>query len=202
MGMNIRGVYVPDNDLNQRFQGNYIEIVHPESKLPELVHVNVFVDNYMHLHDGRRWMCDAIKIVRDFPELGAVEYNRTVHYLSRLPLRQWTRGLNAGVISDFCRGTDRRFNQGLNMDRAKAVFYPTYTKLGEGLEKIKKEEVVAFAYNPKFWFSGNKKRAYLWYEDVPIGEVSPERVLFFNEHCLSLKQEVKDEFKNALQTID
>lgn len=199
--MKIRGVEVSDKDLNQRFADNYIEITHPALKAPEVAHVMEFGSGKMYLNDGRVVFLKEVKITREFPELGAVEYDGTVHYLSRLPRRQWTRGLNREVITDFCRGTSRRFNQSLDIERAKAVFNPHFTPIQEGLEQIKAEKVVAFAYNPKFWFSGNKNRIYLWFEDVPVGEVAA-RAIFFNQQCLSLKQEVKDEFKNVLKTLD
>ena len=200
MPMKIRGVEVSDKDLNQRFGNNYIEIRHPDSKEPEVVHCHVFDSNSLHTQDGRVWALPTIKIVREFPELGAIEYDGTVHYLSRLPHRQWTRGFNRGVITDFCRGTNVRFNQKLDLTRAKAVFYPHYTKFKDGIEQITTGKIVAFAYNPQWWFSGNKKRVYLWFEDVPVGEVCMG-TLFFNQHCMSLKQEVKDEFKNVLKTL-
>jgi hypothetical protein len=200
MPMEIRGVQVSDKDLNQRFADNFIEVKHPGAKDPEVVHVMEFSASKLYASDSV-WPCKDIKITREFPELGAIEYDKTVHFLSRLPRRQWTRGLNRGVITDFCRGTSTRFNQKLDLDRARAVFNPHYTKLEEGLLRIGSGEIVAFAYNPRFWFSGNKKRAYLWYDDVPVGEVNGGAI-FFNVQCLSLKQEVKDEFKNVLHTLD
>lgn len=200
MPMEIRGVLVSDKDLNQRFAENYIEVLTPKAKDPEVVHVMEFSAGKIFTQDAS-FLIKEIKITREFPELGAIEYDRTVHYLSRLPRRQWTRGLNRGVITDFCRGTSTRFNQKLDLARAGAVFNPHYTKLEEGLMRIKAGDIVAFAYNPRFWFSGNKKRAYLWFEDVPVGEVNGGAI-FFNEQCLSLKQEVKDEFKNVLLTLE
>jgi hypothetical protein len=200
MPMLIRGMEVSDKDLNQRFADNYIEIKHPNSKVPEVIHVGEFSGSKLFWNDGVH-LCKDIQITREFPELGAIEFDRTVHYLSRLPRRQWTRGFNRGVITDFCRGTSTRFSQKLDLERARAVFNPHYTKLEEGLLRIGSGDIVAFAYNPRFWFSGNKKRAYLWFEDVPVGEVTGGAI-FFNEQCLSLKQEVKDEFKNVLHTFD
>jgi len=205
MPMVIRGMLVSDKDLNQRFMGTFIEIKRPGvMKKPEVIYVGEFGGGLIYAtpagSEPIRISMDKTEITREFPELGAVQYEGFVHYLSRLPLRQWSRGLKKNLITDFCRGPATRFNTKLDLARAEAIFNPTFTPLKEGLELIRKEDVQGFAYSSKFWFSGNKQRTYLWYEDVPVGEVVADSI-FFNKECLPLKQEVTDEFKNEFKIL-
>lgn len=202
MSIVIRGVSVPDKDLNQRFANNYIEVLIEGRKGPEVVRPEMFDMGFMYLRGNRELGAPiphkAVKIVREFPDLGVIHHVNAVHVLTRLPHRQWTRGFNAGVIRDFCRVPGASFNNLLDHPRAKSVFYPQYFDIQEGFPKLKKEEWYSFAYDKKFWFSGNKRTIYLWYEEIPVGEVQ-SGVLFFNRECSLLKQEVKDEFKNAFE---
>jgi hypothetical protein len=200
MPWTIRGVAISDKDLNQRYANNYIEIQPVETKEPKVVLVLEFGQGLLYPNRGDGWKLGTIKLVRDFPELGAIEFGGSVHFLRRMPLRQWTRGLNGGVLRDYCRAPQPVFSNGLSQAQAEACFYPKYTPLKEGLQKLKQEEISSFARNQKFWFSGNKRTSYLWYEEVPVGEVK-DAVLFFNPQCLILKQEVIDEFKNDFQIV-
>lgn len=205
--MVIRGVEVSDKDLNQRFQHNYIEVQIRKEKV-EIIQVDEFNANELYCRGRRRMPEEAggaiqqadVKIIREFPDLGAIEYEGNVHFLSRLPFRQWTRGLNPGVIKDYCRNPDHSTFKVLNIKKARAVFYPTYTNWKVGIPRLKNEEIGSFAHNQKFWFSGNRRTVYLWYEEVPVGEIQ-RGTLFFNPQCLLLKQEVKDEFKNAFEIV-
>lgn len=207
--MLIRGIEVPEKDLNQRFADNYIELHLPDNDKPEVVHVNRFQDGFLYLHKRNnkdlpiKLQQNKIRLIQEFPKkLGAIQFEDAVHFIRREPLRQWTRGLNNEVISDFCRkpGEDV-FHHRLSLKRAEAMFHPVFFPDWKArLALIEKEKLFSIAYNFKFWFSGNRRAIYLWYEEIPVGEIKDD-LLFFNQDCQILRQEVADEFKHTFTIV-
>jgi hypothetical protein len=133
MSWTIRGIEVLDKDLNQRYQNSFIEVLLPKEKGPRVVYVNQFDHGLIYIQSfPSAFGHKDVTLVREFPDLGAVEFKGVVHYLSRVPLRQWSRGFNSGVISDYCR-VGIPFNERLNLTQAHAAFYPYIHSSERGL---------------------------------------------------------------------
>lgn len=196
MPMKIKDVMVSDDDLNQRFRGAYIEIRKKE-EAPEIVIPQEIVLGQLFLLGADPISLKDITIVREFPSLGSVQFKEDVHFLRRKTERQWSRGLRSKVVSDYTRSRSFSYEKTITPDMARAIFYPAFQTLESGITHLYSGRLNSFAYNQEFWFSGFKKRIYLWFKDVPIGEIQSSTLFCFPE-CHHLKQEVKDEFGNGL----
>lgn len=196
--MIVQGLKLTDADLDQRYTGTFIEIFDKIQQKEILVYVRGFVGGNL-VTNTETYPYKSIEIVRDCPDFGAVLYQGDVHHLLRLPIRQWSRGFVSRVLSDFCRNQDARlFSDGVNYERAKAAFYPTYHRLIDGLAEIKSSNLRSFAFNKNYWFSGTKNRIYLWRNRTPIGIVFKDKILYWDK-TVHFKQEIKDTFKGELK---
>jgi len=123
-----------------------------------------------------------------------VNFQGNVHFLSRVPSRQWSRGIHSELISDFCRNIRvTSFHNKLRFEEVNSCFYRKWIEEKEGLQRLKEEKnFYSFAIDNNYWFSG-KKRLFLWRNLVCIGEILGGNLFAFPPACV-LEQEIKDRF--------
>ena len=129
--------------------------------------------------------------------MGAVNFESSVHLLSRRPLRQWSRGFKQDVIYDFCRDkTASSFCTNLTLLKAEATFNRVWITPKEGLAKIRNGTMHSFAMNNSYWFSGTPKHQYVWRNKVCIGEILGKQIFYFSESSL-LQEEINTDLKEV-----
>ena len=182
------------HDLQQRYKKCYLELsIHDK---PMVGFVSGIDQEGIEIHGVGDFRTANVSILREFPEMGLVNYGGSVHILSRRPIRQWSRGFREDVFFDFCRNRKvPAFHNGMNLSAAQAVFNRVWIPVKEGLIKLREEAIISFAIDNKYWFSGNKNHQYLWRNKVCIGEVVNKRIFFFKESTL-LQEEITTDLGN------
>lgn len=188
-GMKINGVQTSIKDLNQRYEATYIE-VSVKGKAPEVVYVQGFVEGdtprvdkvYLRSKEKEfQVLLSDFVIVREFPEMGAVNIGSDVFIVSINPERQWHRGLcRVRIRSETRNPALLALEANLTINTAEALFNRTYLSKEKGLALIKAGEINSFAISAKYWYSGTKSNVYMWRGKVCLGESINGRLFFFD----------------------
>ena len=185
---------ISDQDLKQRYGGTYLKLLINET--PIVSEVLWVGEHLINLSTHGEEKTKNVSIIQEFPAMGLVNYENNVHLVSRVPLRQWSRGLKKELVFDFCRNKPQScFNLRMPLAAAEALFNRVWVSPQEGLETLRKGLTHSFAINNSYWFSGNSKHQYVWRNSVCIGEIVGKRIFFFPESSL-LQEEVNTDLKD------
>ncbi len=204
-GKRINGYLVNEQGLGQRYAGSYIQALIKGREKPETVYVRAVGAGNFHVRTLQPDTdllvpYDDFSIVQEFPEMGAVNTGGAVHVLSRIPARQWSRGLASGLVEDFCRHGHSFRDVGLSHQAAKDCFDRVWISEAVGFPKLRSEELTSFARDTRYWFSGNKKHIYIWRNRACVGEVLGKKIFFLPKSCM-LKQEIKDDLGREYEIV-
>lgn len=187
-GKVINGVLVSINDLNQRYQHTYID-ASLRGEAPKIIKILGFdsgatpVSDVVYVADKQGDSVvplSELTIVREFPEMGACNIGPDVFFVSLVPERQWQRGLSKTRITSYCRNQfAKSLESRLSLDIADSLFNRKYFNQVEGLKLLKSGARNGFAMNSRYWYSGNRKKIYMWRDKVCLGELVGGTLFFF-----------------------
>ena len=182
-----------DHDLKQRYNNTYLHVRYVDQKfVGYVIQIGTELTSFRELGTFPN---KELTIIREFPEMGLINFKGSVHIVARRPVRQWSRGYKSDVIQDTCRTPGvRKFHEQLTLQGAEAAFNRVWIPLVEGLNNLANENYASFAVNNKYWFSGNKEHRYLWRNRVCVGELVSNKIFFFKESTL-LQEEIKTDLR-------
>lgn len=190
MPKQLNGMLVSTRDLIQRYQQSYFVI--SVDGVNHVIFCSTISDNtlsYTSPKDARIHL-DKFEIVKEFPEMGAVNIQGDVHYVLQNPKRQFSRGLTFNRIFDICRNPDaHRLDTGIRYGDAVSLFYRHWVDYQTGHCDIQKNIRHSFAMSNNLWVSGNKKHEYLWFRMACVAEIIQNKLFLF-PNCKLLEEEV------------
>ena len=174
----------------RKFKFSYMKFRFPESKI-EFVDLIRTIDNKsITLYQTGKFSLNEIEIVEEMPDAGLYNYNNYVLKLSRLPTRQYQRGLNN--LTARITSLPDRTNLVETLDIAKTLFNPAYPSFYNASLELQ-SGVLARAINNKYWITkGKLKDIEVYRKNLRVGIWSGKK--FWPEACCSLiRVELKDD---------
>lgn len=184
---------ISEHDLAQRYKGSWIRA--SINDVDKIIRIDYISKQGIQTQGRIPFLSGEVDIVQEFPEMGLVNLEKSVHVVSRKPIRQWCRGLKPELLFDVCRTRhEMPLHSRIDEARATALFHRKWIVPDVGIPQIKKQERFSFAMNNKYWFSGNATHLYVWRNQSCIGELIKDRMFYFNESTL-LQEEVNTDLK-------
>ena len=189
-------------EMGKKYINCYL-YVKPEGEGPVLCVYKGYIDGF-HVFNDPNGMSIRVKhntkseIVCVHPEKGLFNARRRMFYYSKLPLRQYKRGIckdNCEIIDPVMSLWTRKTY--LNYDVLEKALQPEYLPIQTAIEALRSGNLAACALDKNFGislsFTKSSNVLFLWYHDTVIGNITKNDVIII--HNEFFEQEVLDNMR-------
>lgn len=164
-----------------------------------------WADESGDVHDVSRHNIEA-KIQLQPLTLGMMEVSGSLHYLFKIPIRQYKAGYHGDNTSltslqgNEIRATGKRRVDKISQGVLHHIFNPTYTEFDDGMRRLERCDTMGFAINKKFGVG--IKRGFInpvvFYKNIAIGELNEDKTLTLVKPFHHLYEEISQYIPSKL----
>ncbi len=184
------------DDIRRKFLSTYFEAtIKKETQVVCLADTDGPEWAYLRMKPGAplvKVLTKDVEIVRDFPNVGWINFNKGVMFIQRNPARQWQVGMCRANASVWDHG-----NTTVDTTHSIAVAAFGYQKpasIKEALELIRKRKHTGVALNRNYALINNATAISLYRKRMPIASFEQSK-FFFNHNCTWFKPEIETDFQ-------